>query len=112
MLIDITASNREVLLDTLRKLTSLRREAEAIPEQPDIASVIEAVESYRTALLGTRNRLPTKEWCGRAIADVTHEVAAARYGWESAEADAVFDDQDKQLTQLLRALAIMQTNAA
>jgi hypothetical protein len=110
MLIDATASRKKVLFDTLSQLASLRQQAEAVPNQPNIDGVIEAIKFYQTELPRTRNRLQTLEWCGRAIADLRHEVAAVRYGWESDEADAVFEAGERELNELL--FSLRQASAA
>ena len=37
------------------------------------------------------------EWCGRALADVNHEMAVAEFGWGSPEEQATFHEQERNL---------------
>ena len=84
------------------ELSSLRQEALGLADQSQIDSVIESIDFWEPALKKFIDYGQLLEWCGRAIADVTHEIAAEKYGWESAEADAVFDGEDRKLSELLR----------
>jgi len=89
---------------TIDELESQLRQVAGILADEQIASVKEVVDFYRETLLDFADNYLFAEFCGRAVADVTHEVAAVRYGWESPEANAVFDEQDRHLTSWLRRL--------
>jgi hypothetical protein len=100
---------------TTDELESQLREASDL-NQRQRASVQEVIDFYRDTILGLDDPFRVAEFCGRAIADVTHEIAAAKHGYDSPEADAVFDEQDRHLTCWLRQLdsirAKQQKNAA
>jgi hypothetical protein len=103
--------NREAILQAaMEELSALRQETMPLPDQSQTASVIEAIDFYERILGGYTNLAVLLEQCGRAIADVTHEVAAAKFGWESPEAEAIFEEQDRELTKLIRWIA-KQTSA-
>ena len=89
---------------TIDELDSQLRQVAGILADEQIASVKEVVNFYRETLLNFTDNYVFAEFCGRAVADVTHEVAAVRYGCESPEANAVFDEQDRHLTSWLRRL--------
>src|SRR5438874_8135927 len=86
----------------MEELSALGQQALELPEQSQIESVIEAVEFWVPVLKEHTDYAQLLENCGRAIADVTHELAAEKYGWESPEAEAVFDEEERKLTELLR----------
>jgi hypothetical protein len=73
--------------------------------QAQTAGAIEAIDFYQTELPTLTNIFDLIEWRGRALADIRHEIAAAEYGFESPEAEAVFDEQDRELTKLIRWIA-------
>ena len=91
----------EVLKDTLDELSVLRQKILALPDQSQTSSALEAIDFYETELPTSTNIFNLLEWCGRAIADVTHEVAAAEFGWESPGANIVFEEQERGLNELL-----------
>ena len=51
------------------------------------------------------------EWCGRAMADVLHEIAAAEFGWDSPEEEAVYQEQERSLKNLLYNLSQQERTA-
>jgi hypothetical protein len=99
---EIQSIREEILQDAMEELSELRQRALSLPEQCQIDSVIEVIDYYEPILAGYTDLGEMIEWCGRAIADITHELAAEQYGWDSPEAEAIFDEEDKKLTQLLR----------
>src|SRR4051812_2846778 len=95
------AEARQQILDSIMDdLAVLRQEAMALPQQSQIDSVIEAIDCWVPVLRECNDYAEMLENCGRAVADVTHQLAAEKYGWEAAE--AVFDEEDRKLSSLIR----------
>jgi hypothetical protein len=101
---DFDQVREDILQIAMAELSRLRQETFALPERSQIDAVIEAIDFYETEIPKFKDIGQLIEWSGRAIADVTHEVAAAQYGWESPQADAIFDHQERELNKLLVAL--------
>jgi hypothetical protein len=99
---EIEKAREELLQAVMDELAELRQQALELPEQSQIDAIDEAIEFWTPVLREYTDYAQLVEGCGRAIADVTHELAAEKYGWESPEAEAVFDDEDRKLTDLLR----------
>jgi hypothetical protein len=91
----------EILKETMDELSTLRQKALALPDQTLAEAAIEAIDFYEEALPTYTIPLQPIEWCGRALADVRHEVAAAEYGYESPQADAVFEAGEREFNELL-----------
>jgi hypothetical protein len=98
-------NREEILQAAMEELSGLRQQTVALPDQSDIVGAMEAIDFYETELPTLTNIFDLIEWRGRALADIRHEIAAAEYGFESPEAEAVFDEQDRELTKLLRWIA-------
>jgi hypothetical protein len=94
----------EILEETLRELSVLRQAVLAMPEQPHIDFAIEAIDFYERELPKMTDLPLMLEFCGRAIADVRHEVAALQHGEGSTEAEAVYDQEDRELSKLIRTI--------
>lgn len=94
----------EILKETMGELSALRQKAVALPDQSLAEAAIEAIDFYERALPTYTIPVQLIEWCGRALADVRHEVAAAEYGYESPEADMVFEVGEREFNELLFSL--------
>src|SRR5829696_3321295 len=84
---ELEQARQETLRITMDELSGLREQAMALPDQSQVESVIESIDFWEPTLKEIIDYGQLLEWCGRAIADVTHEIAAEKCGWESAEAD-------------------------
>lgn len=91
----------EILKDILEALSELRETAMSLPDDANVAAVIDAIEFWENVLPTVRSAYEMVEWSGRALADVTHEIAAAEFGWGSPEEEATFDEQERNLNNLL-----------
>jgi hypothetical protein len=97
-------TRESVLGQTMDELGTLRQAVLALPDQSQVRSAMEAIAFYERELPGITNLFELHEFCARAIADIHHEVAAAEYGFESPEAEAVFDERDRELSECLRTI--------
>ena len=105
---DANSFREEILRDTMEELATLRKKTLALPDQSMVEAAIETIDFYEAELPSFINPFQLIEWCGRALADVHHEVAAAEFGWESPEADAVYDEQESHLKDLFLRLRQVQ----
>src|SRR3954447_7290494 len=94
--IEVAQARQEIVNSVMDELAVLRQEAMALPEQSQIDSVIEAIDCLVPVLRECNDYAELLENCGRAVADVTHQLAAEKYGWESPESEAVFDEEDRK----------------
>src|ERR1700694_3325650 len=94
---DLDQARKEVLQETMEELAVLRQETLALPDQSQVDGAIDAIDFYETELHTFTNIFQLIEWCGRALSDVHHEVAAAKFGFESPEANAVYEEQEREL---------------
>lgn len=74
------------------------------PHQGEFDNAIEAIDFYERELPTCTNIFQLVKWCGRAIAEVRNEVAIARYGLESHETEAVYQQGERGLRELFLAL--------
>jgi hypothetical protein len=77
---------QDILQATKDRLMLLRNEALGLPHWNQVAPVLEAIEVNLAGLNGFTTVPELIEWGQRAVLDVRHEIAAVKYGWESAEA--------------------------
>jgi len=101
---ELAEARQEILNSVTEELSVLRQEALGLTEQSQIDAVIEVIDFWVPVLKEYTDYAQLLEGCSRAIGDVNHVLAAEKYGWESPEADAVFDEQERELNELLFAL--------
>ncbi len=82
------------------ELSIFRQAILALPNQSLVEAAIEAIELYERELPGFTDPFDLLEMCARAIADIHHEVAIVKYGFESPEAEAVFDEGERIIGML------------
>ena|ERR1700682_975588 len=99
---ELDQAREEMLQVAMDELSKLRQEALALPDQSEIESVFEIIDFYESMLVKMTDYVQLIEWTGRSIADVSHELAGIQFGWDSPEAEKVFDEQDRELTKHLR----------
>lgn len=105
-----TDMNRQEILSLfMDELASLREEAMSISQQFQIEPVLEAIDFHENELGSITDFRTLFECGGRAVVDVTHEIAVARYGFDSPEADAVFDEEERKLKILRLSLQPQQS---
>ena len=90
----------EILRETFDQLNALRRKTLTLPDQSQIEPVVIAIKYYLEELPSFDHPLLLAEWCGKALADVGHEIVAAEHGYDSPEADAEFDAGELKLKQM------------
>jgi hypothetical protein len=80
-----TSTDRKNLNAIMIWLSTLRREALSLPDQSQVGPVLEAIEAYQQEL-GNFAGSDLVRWLGSAVCDVLHELASAKYGYDSDEA--------------------------
>ena len=97
-------TRESILEQTMDELDTLRKAVLALPDQSQVQLAIEAIAFYERELPTFTSLFELREQCVRAIGDIHHEVAAAEYGFESPEAEAVWDEQYRKVSERLRAI--------
>jgi hypothetical protein len=80
-------------------LSTLRQETLSLPDRSQIGPVLEAIEVYQEEL-GNFAGSDLVRWSGSAVYDVLHELACAKYGYDSdeaADAEAAIDSFERNI---------------
>jgi hypothetical protein len=94
-----TSTDRKNLNAIMNRLSALQQETLSLPEGSQIAPVVEAIEVYRQEL-GKFAGSELVRWSGIAVYDVLHELACAKYGYDSdeaADAEAAMDSFERNI---------------
>ena len=94
-----TSADDKNLQAIMNWLSTLRQDTLLLPEGSQTAPVLEAIEVYQQEL---RNFAGSElvRWSGSAVYDVLHELACAKYGYDSdeaADAEAAMDSFERNI---------------
>ena len=91
------SADRNSLNAIMKCLSAFRQETLSLPEGLQIAPVLEAIEVYEQEL-GNFAGPELIRWSKRAMYDVHHELACAKYGYDSdeaADAEVAFEANER-----------------
>src|SRR4051812_10258286 len=98
---DLAQVQRQILQSVMEELGALREQALALSDQSQIDSVIETIDFWKTILKRCRGIPQLIAWSCKARGDITYELTVEKYGWDSPETDAVFEEEKRNLSELM-----------